>query len=142
MTGPAVAGRRRAARARAWFAGVLLAAYALLLLFLAYLATIDAAAILRPLAVAGAVGVITSTAVFVANLRLAAQRSTTSSSARWLLWASIAVVIVAVAGLLAVGVYQLVAADTSVGLVALATTVLAVGPLAPAAVSLPAAHRR
>src|SRR6266487_1793661 len=129
MTGPAdLTGRRRSARARALVAGLLLAAYVLLLVFLAYLATIDATATLTPLAVAGA------------NLRVAAQPGT--SSARGLLWSSVALIVVAVAGLLGVGIFELIAADTTVGMVTLAAIVLVLGPLVPAAVSLPAAHRR
>ncbi|SRR6266487_281268 len=141
MTGPAdLTGRRRSARARALVAGLLLAAYVLLLVFLAYLATIDATATLTPLAVAGGIGLLASLAVVVANLRVAAQPGT--SSARGLLWSSVALIVVAVAGLLGVGIFELIAADTTVGMVTLAAIVLVLGPLVPAAVSLPAAHRR
>src|SRR6266536_6560304 len=95
MTGPAdLTGRRRSARARALVAGLLLAAYVLLLVFLAYLATIDATATLTPLAVAGGIGLLASLAVVVANLRVAAQPGT--SSARGLLWSSVALIVVAV----------------------------------------------
>ncbi|MFC5925807.1 hypothetical protein [Micromonospora vulcania] len=130
----------RGTRALTVLAGLLAVAYLLLLVFVAYLATIQAASVLVPLVAGSGLGLVGSLAVLAANARLAAGRS--GGPTRGLLWGAVALTAVGAAALVVVGIFYLISSDSTVGLITLASVILLLGPPILAALSLPAARRR
>ncbi|MFY1617089.1 hypothetical protein [Micromonospora sp. WMMD736] len=130
----------RGTRALAVLAGLGAVAYLLLLVFVAYLATIQAASVLVPLAVGSGFGLVGSLAVFAANARMAAGRG--GGPARGLLWGAVALTAVGAAALVVVGIFYLISSDSTVGLITLASVILLLGPPILVALSLPVARRR
>lgn len=131
---------RRGTRVLTVLAGLVAVAYLLLLVFVAYLATIQAASVLVPLVAGSGLGLVCSLAVSAANARLAAGRD--GGPTRGLLWGAVALTAVGAAALVAVGIFYLISADSTVGLITLASVILLLGPPILAALSLPAARRR
>lgn len=140
MTGQTgAAAGRRGARRRAAVAGGLLGAYALLLAFVGYLLSIDSVDVLIPVAIALATGGLGCVPVLVANLRLAGGAT---DGTRVLLWGAVATTALGVAALLVVGLTSLLTGEAAVGGITVGASVVALGPLAPAALSFSTMDRR
>lgn len=131
---------RRGTPALTVLAGLLAGGYLLLLAFVAYLATIQAASVLVPLAAGSGVGLVGSLAVLAANVLSTTRPG--GGAARGLLWGAVALTVAGTAALVVAGIFYSVSSDPTVGLITLGSAILLLGPPILAALSLHASRRR